>query len=256
MPEITPSRYVVNAGWDDVPHLDEQTKRELLAGTQPYLREARSKGTPSVGEGAIYPIPWEEVSCAPFQIPNFWRKAYGLDVGWNKTAALWLAEDPNTNALYAYAEYYRGQQLPTVHASAIKARGSWIKGAIDPASRGRSQDEGKKLLTQYRAAGLKVKTANNAVDFGIQTVWEMLETGRLKFFTTLTNTANEYRLYRRQRKQSDFTDTVEIVKKKDHLMDAGRYAVVEFQNIAGVKPQIEHEQLGGGFTAVDKRAGY
>ena len=29
MPQISPSRYMVNAGWDDVPHLDEQTKREL-----------------------------------------------------------------------------------------------------------------------------------------------------------------------------------------------------------------------------------
>lgn len=256
MPEINPSRYVVNAGWDDVPHLDEQTKRELLAGTQPYLREARSKGTPSVGEGAIYPIPWEEVSCAPFQIPDYWRRGYGLDVGWNKTAAIWLAEDPNTGGLYAYSEYYRGQQVPTIHATAIKARGSWIRGGIDPAARGRSQDEGKKLLTQYRAAGLHLKVANNAVDFGIQTVWEMLETGRLKFFTTLINLHEEYRLYRRQKKTTDFSEKVEVVKKKDHALDALRYGVVEFNNVAIVKPATGHEPLNGSWQAADKRTGY
>ena len=30
MGEVSPSRYVVQAGWDSVPHLDEKTKRELL----------------------------------------------------------------------------------------------------------------------------------------------------------------------------------------------------------------------------------
>ena len=30
MPEGTKSRYVVQAGWNDVPHLDEQTMAELL----------------------------------------------------------------------------------------------------------------------------------------------------------------------------------------------------------------------------------
>lgn len=255
MPKINESRYVVHAGWDDVPHLDEQTKRELLAGTQPYLRDARSKGIPSIGEGAIYPISWDEVSCAPFAIPGFWRKAYGLDVGWNKTAGIWLAEDPNSKVLYAYAEYYRGQQVPTVHAAAIKARGEWIKGAIDPASRGRSQDEGKQLLTQYREAGLHLKTANNAVDFGIQTVWELLETGRLKFFNTLFNTEREYRLYRRQRKTTEFTDQVAIVKKKDHAMDGLRYGVVEFDSIASVKP-ADLDTLHGTFNAADPKTGY
>ncbi|UWQ30251.1 hypothetical protein [Leisingera sp. M523] len=235
--------------------MDAKTKRELLSATQPYLRDARSKGTPSVGEGAIYPIPWDEVSCDPFPIPNFWRRAYGLDVGWNKTAAIWLAEDPNTGGIYAYSEYYRGQQVPTMHATAIKARGDWIPGAIDPASRGRSQDEGKKLLSQYRGAGLLVKPANNAVEFGIQTVWEMLETGRLKFFSTLHNTANEYRLYRREKRTTDLTEKVEVVKKKDHAMDALRYGIVEFSKIATVRPAGE-EFTGSGFTPVDKRAGY
>lgn len=255
MPALSPSRYVVHAGWSDVPHLDEKTKRELLAATQPYLRDARSKGTPSVGEGAIYPIPWDEVSCDPFPIPPFWRRAYGMDVGWNKTAGIWLAEDPNTDQLYAYSEYYRGQQRPSVHAQAVKARGDWIPGAIDPASRGRSQDEGKKLLTQYRNAGLLLKPANNAVDYGIQMVWEMLETGRLKFFSTLHNTANEYRLYRREKKTTDLSEKIVVVKKKDHAMDALRYGVVEFGSIAIVRPSGD-EFTAPGFRPVDKRAGY
>ncbi len=53
MGQVTETKYTVMAGWDDVPHLDERTKRKLLASTQPYLRDARSKGIPSLGTGAI-----------------------------------------------------------------------------------------------------------------------------------------------------------------------------------------------------------
>ena len=255
MPEINASRYVVHAGWDDVPHLDDATKRDLLAGIPQNVREARTKGIPSLGEGAIYPIPLDDVSCAPFAIPPYWRRCYALDVGWRKTAAMWLAEDPADGTLYAYAEYYRGEAVPAVHAAAIKARGDWIKGLIDPASQGRTQDEGKRLITQYRGAGLHLIPANNAVEPGIYAVWQRLELGRLKFFTTLRNTEQEYRLYRRVKRTTEIGERVVIVKKKDHLMDCLRYGVVGFDKVAAVRPAGD-DTLTGGFTPVDKRAGY
>jgi len=37
MGEISASKYVVQAGWSSVPHLDEKTKRELLASTPPTV---------------------------------------------------------------------------------------------------------------------------------------------------------------------------------------------------------------------------
>ena len=76
MGEVTASKYTVQAGWDDVPHLTERTKRELLASTPPYLRDARSKGVPTLGAGAIYPVPLEDVTCHPFEIPGFWRRCW------------------------------------------------------------------------------------------------------------------------------------------------------------------------------------
>jgi phage terminase large subunit-like protein len=42
--------------WDDVPHLDAKSKQELLNSIPPYQRDARSKGVPQLGSGAIYPI--------------------------------------------------------------------------------------------------------------------------------------------------------------------------------------------------------
>jgi len=216
MPEISKSKYTVECGWGDVPHLSDEDKAEMLEGTQPYLREARSTGRPGLGAGAIYPIPLEDIQCAPFAIPSYWPKCYALDPGWNVTAALWAAWDRDVDTVYFYAEHYRAHAEPSVHAAAVKARGVWIPGVIDPAGRARSQRDGKQIVADYRALGLNVIDANNAVEAGIQQVWERLSQGRLKVFSHLQNFASEYRLYRRD-------PDGKIVKAHDHLCDCARY---------------------------------
>lgn len=247
MPEISASRYTVSASWDDVPHLDEKTKAELLASTPPHLRDARAKGIPALGAGAIYPVPLSEVEVKPFAIPAYWPRGYALDVGWNCTAALWGAMNPADDTLYLYAEHKRGQEVPVVHAEAIKARGKWIKGAIDPAARGRAQNDGTKLIETYRALELHLVEANNAVEAGIYEVWQRLVTGRLKIFTTLMNLKAEYQIYRRD-------EHGKIVKAHDHLMDGMRYLVNTWQQIASV--QMPDRKFTGFTGAADTMAGY
>jgi phage terminase large subunit-like protein len=122
---------VVSATWDDVPHLSKQAKEELWNAIPPFQRDARSKGLPQLGAGAIYPVPESAVVCEPFDIPKHWPRAYGLDVGWNRTAAIFGAVDRETDTLYVYSEHYQGEGEPAVHASAIRARGN-LPGAIDP----------------------------------------------------------------------------------------------------------------------------
>lgn len=253
MPEISPSKYLVQATWDDVPHLDEQTKKELMAGTPPHLREARAYGAPSLGSGAIYPIPVSEITTQPFPIPPYWKRCFGLDVGWSNTAALWIAEDPTDKTRYAYAEHTRGEALPLIHAEAIKARGAWIPGAVDPASRGRGQADGRRLFTEYAGTKdeggleLNLHLAINDVEAGLYKVWTDLTLGRLKVFSSLVKLLAEYRIYRRDEKGH-------VVKKNDHLMDALRYAHMTFDKIAMVRPAIltDYKHI----PAADKLAGY
>lgn len=246
MPPVSESKYLTMAGWDDVPHLDEQTKRQLLAETQPFLRDARSKGKPSLGAGAIYPFEDEVFLVDPFAIPGHWRRVYALDVGWNRTAALWGALDPDSDVLYLYAEHYRGQAEPSVHAAAIRARGDWIPGVIDPASFGSGQRDGVRLITEYRQHGLNLTPAENSVEAGIQAVWERFSTGRLKVFKTLQNWRAEHRLYRRDEKGK-------VVKADDHLMDDTRYIVVSGITRAITKPVAV---FNAGSDVADHRAGY
>lgn len=229
------TRAVIMATWDDAPHLTEQMKREMLATYPPYQRDARSKGIPQLGAGAIYPVPESEIIVDPFEIPAHWPRCYGLDVGWNRTAAIWLAHDRETQTVYAYSEHYRGQAEPPVHAEAIRARGDWIPGAIDPASRGRGQKDGAQLLTSYRALGLKLSEAENAVESGIYDVWQRLSGGRLRIFKTLQSWLSEYRLYRRDEKGR-------IVEGADHLMDATRYAIKSGLPIAKAKPVAKERE--------------
>lgn len=232
MPEISPSKYLTQAGWDDIPHLTDKTKAELLAATPPFLRDARTKGIPSLGAGAIYPIELSEIVVDPFQIPAHWPRCYALDVGWNRTAALWAARDVSADCWYFYTEHYRGKAEPSTHATAIRARGEWIPGLIDPAARGRSQKDGEQLLVLYRELGLKLTEANNALEAGIYDTFMRLSTGRIKVFRTLMNFLAEYRLYRRDEKGN-------IVKMFNHLMDDMRYIVNSGRSVAKPFPVIK-----------------
>lgn len=227
--EPNPNRFVLTLGFDDAPHLSEESKAKLLAAFPPHERDARSKGIPQLGSGAIYPVPESDFVIDPIPIPDHWARAYGFDVGWNRTAAPWGAIDRDTDTLYVYAEHYRGEAEPSTHAAAVKAKGDWIPGVIDPAARGRSQKDGLMLMQQYIDQGLDLEVAFNGVEAGIYEVLTRLTTGRLKVFRTCTNWIEEFRLYRRD-------DKGRIVKVKDHLMDGTRYLVMSGLSRAKVKP--------------------
>ena len=214
-------RFVANCTWYDVPHLESEDIAKMLASTPENLREARSKGIPTVGDGAIYPLPLDHITVDDFRIPKWFPKAYGMDVGWNNTAAIFGAWDRDNDIIYIYSEHKQGKADPTVHASAIRSRGTWLKGAIDPASRMSGQTDGAKLFEMYTkpiergGGGLKLVNAANAVEAGIFSVWDRLQSGRLKIFKSCTQVQREYGLYHRK--------DGKVVKLHDHLLDSLRY---------------------------------
>ena len=213
------SKYVVQAGWDHAPHLSERAKAELLASIPPYQREARTKGIPTLGSGAIYPVAESDFVITPVELAPHWRRGFGLDVGFNRTACIWGAHDRDTDTLYLYSEHYGGRMDAAENARHIRAKGDWIPGVIDPAARGRSQTDGQQLLQNYVDQGLDLTTADNSVEAGIDRVWMRLVSGRLKVFSSLTNWLNEFRKYRRD-------ENGRVVKADDHAMDATRYLEV------------------------------
>lgn len=223
------AKYVVQCGWQEVPHLTASMIADMEASLPPHQRDARMKGIPSLGSGAIYPVPEEEIVVTAFELPVHWRRGYALDVGWNRTAALFAAYDGDADTIYFYDEHYRGQAEPSVHADAIKARGEWILGVIDPASHGRGQKDGEQLFNLYEDLGLHITNAKNGVEAGIYEVYQRLSSSRIKIFSNCTNFLKEYRLYRRDEKGK-------IVKESDHLMDCMRYYVASGIEVSRMPP--------------------
>jgi phage terminase large subunit-like protein len=236
------SKFVVMATWDDVPHLTQKTKDLLWSSIPPFQRDARSKGIPQLGAGAIYPVPESDILVDDFQIPDHWPRGFAMDVGWKRTAAGWYALDRDNDILYRIGEHYRGEAEPAIHAHAIKARGSWIPGVIDPAARGRNQIDGSKLLQMYLDLGLDLEAAINSVESGIYEVWQRMSTGRFKVFKSCVNWLFEFRLYRRDEKGR-------IVKEHDHAMDETRYFVTSGIQRMKTKPiakASDESEFGGG----------
>lgn len=231
-PEIKPSRCVIRGGWDHAPWLSQKQKDEILAATPAHLRKPRSTGEPASGETNVYPVSFKDVSVDPFEIPRHYKRWYGMDTG-NTTAAVFFAEDPNTGTMYIYDEYKAERELPLIHAHAIKSRGEWLHGAVDPASSQTSPNDVRKLISIYRQdAGLNLHYADNAVDAGIQLVWQALCTGKLKIFRTCRKIEEEMAMYRTD-------EDGKIIKEHDHLMDALRYGVMTGRKVARLKPSGE-----------------
>jgi len=224
-------RAVIQAGWGDAPWLDGEVIERMKLNTPAHLLDARMHGYPSIGAGNVYPVPLEDILVTPFDIPEHWRKLYALDVGWNRTAALFAAIDPSDGTVYIYSEYYVGETRPEMHAAALNSRGDGMRGVIDPASRGRSQVDGDRLYTIYKSLGLRIKKAKNELESGIYHTWSALSNGRLKVFSTLQNFQKEYMVYRR-----DINGKIPA-NQDDHLMDTMRYIMNNLEVASQVTPK-------------------
>ena len=54
---------------------------------------------------------------------------------------IWGARDPEADVFYLYSEYV-AEADPAIHAAAIRTRGDWIHGLINPAANGRDRSDG------------------------------------------------------------------------------------------------------------------
>lgn len=239
------SKWYIQAGWSDVPHISEEQRETFLANTAPHQRDARSKGIPSMGEGLIYPI--HEDDCTvdnSVRIQPWWRRCYAIDPGYNNTAVVWIAHDPDSDIVYVYDCFKKHKIEPDEASVYIKHRDVPVKwpGVIDPASLGGSQAKGQadQLLRMYNRNGLRLRIAENFVEPGIQEVWGRFNSGRLKIIRNGNTEAllSEMRKYRRD-------DKGRIVKENDHLMDALRYAIVSGLKFAKPVPKAPAATSGG-----------
>lgn len=225
--EIVSGKSYIQASWGDNPYLMESERDRLRSILSPHEIECREKGIPSIGSGMVYPVSETSLTCTPFEIPDFWPRFFALDFGWNCTAALFGAYDRDNSTAYFYAEYYRGELTPEVHArDLIRMDANWIPGVYDPAGLQSNQRDGENFFNAYRACGVNlVQKADNSKEYGLHSVLTMMQRGQLKIFSSLNNFWKEFRLYARDEKG--------VPKKgNDHLMDCMRYGITSGLSVA------------------------
>lgn len=223
--------YFQNATWDDAPHLDAKTKEGLLAAIPAWQHEMRTRGIPMMGEGLVYDVSETDIIMDPIEIPSHWRRACAVDIGVaHDTAAVWTAYDAAADTIYIYDCYHAKAGVPSMHGTAINARGTWIPVILPHDADNTERGSGKTVAQYYREAGVNVMhetfhnpidwtgNKNNFVEPGIMEMTQRMKTGRLKVFSTCGRFFEEMRRYHRK--------DGKIVKTFDDTMDAARYSVL------------------------------
>jgi len=176
----------------------------------------------------IYAFPDADIVVPDFPIPEHWPRGFGLDIRSHTMAVIWGARNPESDVLYLYSEYYADSD-PAVHAAAIRSRGEWITGFMDPGANGRERLDGSRLMEIYRKHGLKLQSVVSMLESGILEVSERMRSGRLKVFASLGRYSEERRLYRRDERER-------VVTQRDNLQDATRCLVTAVSRMY-TKPQ-------------------
>ncbi|MDH0493372.1 terminase [Comamonas aquatica] len=254
MPAVSASRYLVTAGWDDVPHLDAKTKKELWNSSPPHEREARAKGIPTLGSGRIFPVEENSIKVPAFAVPPHWARINGIDFGWDHpTAAVQLAWDRDNDCIYVIQAHRLSHATPVIHASTIKPWGDWVPTAWPHDGEQHDKGSGEQLALQYAKAGLRMlkdratfEDGSNGVEAGLMDMLDRMQTGRWKVFAHLNDWFQEFKLYHRK--------DGKVVKKLDDLMSASRYALM-MKRKAITKP-APVQKMGGGWAPLDREIGY
>ena len=230
----------------DVDHYTDEEKAQIVASYPAHEREARSKGIPSVGEGRVYLTAEEEIThtMRRHEFPVWWCHILGVDFGYGQsesshpTALIWIAYDRDNDTAYVYdcARVWKPTPIKTAGVARLRCEDiDWLPVAWPhdglQAERGNA---GQTIADLHKAQGLqmlyeraKFPDGGNSVEAGIMEIDQRLKTGRLKIAAHLSEWFDEYRLYHRTRKRrEDGSERSVIVKIRDDLLDATRYAIM------------------------------
>jgi hypothetical protein len=146
------SRHVTFMTIDDAEHYTPGARAEIIASYPAHEREARAKGIPVLGSGRVFPVAEEDITCAPFPIPEHWAQINGLDFGWDHPfGATNCAWDKDADVLLRLQGVLGAGTTPLIHAAAIKPWGDWIPCAWPHDGLQHDKGSGEELAKQYAA---------------------------------------------------------------------------------------------------------
>jgi phage terminase large subunit-like protein len=239
--EKSPDRAFVQMTMDDAEHLTPEMKRVALAGYLTHQREARSRGVPMLGSGAVFQASEEMIKEPRIEnIPEEWVKLWGIDFGiGHPFGAVLILWDKDADCIHVHhAIRMQGEgatYTPLQHAVPMKVVGAGVPVAWPQDGTAREKS-GITIKQLYKNQGLLMLDEHATwpdggvgTEAGILEMDERMTTGRLKVAAHLSDWFEEYRMYHRK-------DGL-IVKIDDDLMSATRVAIM-------AKRFAKHVQLG------------
>lgn len=253
---------VTKMGINDALHYTEEQRKSIISAYPAHQRDARANGTPTLGTGAIFPIPEDSIKEMAFQIPPHWPRIAGIDFGWDHpTAGAWIAWDRDSDVVHVYDVYRMSEATPIIHKAAFEAKGLWIPVAWPHDGLQHDKGSGEALAEQYRKKGMKMLpdkathppapgeeegTGGNGVEAGLMDMLDRMQTGRLKVAAHLEYFFEEFRLYHRK--------DGKVVKENDDVISAVRYAMMMLRHAKINKPAIR-QSIESGYTSFDRGMG-
>lgn len=230
------SQYLQTATWNDAPHMTDEMKRKVLSLYPAYQRKMRSEGIPLMGSGLIYEYDEDDLSIKPFAIPDYWFIINGQDFGWDHPQAhVQMIEDRDSGTFYFVNAWKKSKKHPYQAWHVLKpwAEGvpvAWphdgLKGQLK--SSGSNANDGATVKDLYLDEGFDMLVdhatwddGGNSVQRGIMEFNNLMDSGKFKIFSNLYELFEEIRQYHTKTNAGGQT---EIVKIKDDLLDACRYA--------------------------------
>ncbi len=253
-PDDGVKRGVVRMEIDDALHIPAEKRAEIIASFPAHQREARTRGIPSLGSGAIFPVTQSTIE-EPFieDVPVHWKKIWGVDFGIDHPfAAVLIAWDTDADVIHVLHALRIKDGLPLQHAVPMKAMAVNIPVAWPHDGLQRSKGDGEVLKDAYRKQGLPMlpmhaqfEEGGISVEAGLMEMQARMETGRFKVAKHLSIWFEEYQGYHRK-------DGM-IVKEYDDLMDATRHAVM-MRRYAQARPlgnKLRKRRDGGMALGID-----
>lgn len=229
----------------DAKHLDYEDVCREYASLPEHERIARMEGIALQGDGAVFPFPQEMYVCDSFQIPSYWPRIGGLDIGLaHPTAAVALAIDRDSGCVYAYQEYSVKGKSPKEHAWALKPWG--IKFALSHDAFSRNYQTKVTDASVFEDNGLHVFRAQNSVDAFILKARDMITSGKLWIFKDRCSTLVKQMMLYHYKEVSGGNVMENIYKYNDDTVDAFKYGLMgidkahykgEYDNMRRSTPQ-------------------
>lgn len=229
-----PGIYLKTATWDDAPHLSHDAKERLKSSYRAHERDARTQGIPMMGEGAVFPIPDDQIRVDPFKIPDHFARIKGCDFGIDHPAAgVEIAWDRDQDIIYVIDGYRKANEKAPYHVAWLNKANKRVPVAWPHDGMNREKAGGNTLADSYRSHGANMmaksaryphspgqpeKAGPQPVEPIVDEVLERMATGRFKIFTNLGEWFEEKRSYHRK--------DGKIVARRDDMLKATFYAVM------------------------------